>query len=292
MFEKVNPHHPDKIADRIAGAVVDLAYKKQKKPHIAVEVMIGHSVCFVIIETDVSISKSEVRDVVLRISPEYVKVKTKIVAQDMSLALNQTEGARCGDSGIFAGCLTTLEQKNLTDIAGKIYKKTYSDGKYLIDEHQEYFGEMTICQSNLNVVPHNVNLSNYMVLFNPLGNWTGGVNTDTGCTNRKLGSDMGSAALGGGLHGKDLSKADISLNIMCYLLAKKVRVTVYSKCSIADESVKFWCADKNMNKYLYKYRKMKFSDVIKIAQYYIKSIGGFEKFAEWGFIRPEYKINN
>ena len=24
MFEKVNPSHPDKIADRIAGAVVDL----------------------------------------------------------------------------------------------------------------------------------------------------------------------------------------------------------------------------------------------------------------------------
>ena len=25
-FEKVNPAHPDKIADRIAGAIVDLAY--------------------------------------------------------------------------------------------------------------------------------------------------------------------------------------------------------------------------------------------------------------------------
>lgn len=25
MFEKVNPAHPDKIADRIAGALVDLA---------------------------------------------------------------------------------------------------------------------------------------------------------------------------------------------------------------------------------------------------------------------------
>ena len=25
MFEKVNPAHPDKIADRIAGAIVDLA---------------------------------------------------------------------------------------------------------------------------------------------------------------------------------------------------------------------------------------------------------------------------
>jgi len=28
MYEKVNPSHPDKIADRIAGALVDLAYKK------------------------------------------------------------------------------------------------------------------------------------------------------------------------------------------------------------------------------------------------------------------------
>ena len=26
MFEKVNPQHPDKVADRIAGAIVDLCY--------------------------------------------------------------------------------------------------------------------------------------------------------------------------------------------------------------------------------------------------------------------------
>lgn len=25
MFEKVNPSHPDKVADRIAGAIVDIA---------------------------------------------------------------------------------------------------------------------------------------------------------------------------------------------------------------------------------------------------------------------------
>ena len=30
MREKVNPSYPDKIADRIAGALVDLAYKKTK----------------------------------------------------------------------------------------------------------------------------------------------------------------------------------------------------------------------------------------------------------------------
>ena len=30
MIEKVNPKHPDKIADRIAGAIVDLGYKLQE----------------------------------------------------------------------------------------------------------------------------------------------------------------------------------------------------------------------------------------------------------------------
>ena len=31
MFEKVNPMHPDKVADRIAGALVDIAYKNSLK---------------------------------------------------------------------------------------------------------------------------------------------------------------------------------------------------------------------------------------------------------------------
>lgn len=41
MIEKVNPSHPDKVADRIAGAIVDLAYKIQDNPKIAVEVLIS-----------------------------------------------------------------------------------------------------------------------------------------------------------------------------------------------------------------------------------------------------------
>ena len=50
MFEKVNPSHPDKIADRIAGAIVDLAYSKDENPKIAVEVLLGHGLVNVIIE--------------------------------------------------------------------------------------------------------------------------------------------------------------------------------------------------------------------------------------------------
>ena len=60
MFEKVNPAHPDKVADRIAGAIVDLAYKLQENPKIAVEVLIGHGVCHTIIETTAPIDKGDI----------------------------------------------------------------------------------------------------------------------------------------------------------------------------------------------------------------------------------------
>ena len=43
MFEKVNPLHPDKVADRIAGALVDYAYTQEENPKIAVCVYLENS---------------------------------------------------------------------------------------------------------------------------------------------------------------------------------------------------------------------------------------------------------
>ena len=57
-FEKVNPCHPDKVADRIAGAIVDLAYSKNNNPKVAVEVLIGHGVVTIITETSELIAQS------------------------------------------------------------------------------------------------------------------------------------------------------------------------------------------------------------------------------------------
>ena len=42
VIEKVNPMHPDKIADRIAGAIVDMAYSKAKNPKVAKAINTGH----------------------------------------------------------------------------------------------------------------------------------------------------------------------------------------------------------------------------------------------------------
>lgn len=53
MIEKVNCEHIDKVADRIGGAMLDLAYQKQETPKVALEIMIGHGKCFIIAETSV-----------------------------------------------------------------------------------------------------------------------------------------------------------------------------------------------------------------------------------------------
>ena len=47
------------MADRIAGAIVDLAYKKDNNPKIAVEVLIGHGYCHIIAESSVNIDENE-----------------------------------------------------------------------------------------------------------------------------------------------------------------------------------------------------------------------------------------
>ena len=88
MFEKVNPQHPDKVADRIAGAVVDLAYTKADNPKIAVEVLLGHGECTVMIEASVMIGDTEVEDIVHRIAGNSILVHTKLTSQDIHLANN------------------------------------------------------------------------------------------------------------------------------------------------------------------------------------------------------------
>jgi S-adenosylmethionine synthetase len=105
-------------------------------------------------------------------------------------------------------------------------------------------------------------------VVNPLGEWTGGINVDTGATNRKLGSDMGDAVTGGGLHGKDLSKADVSVNIYAHLKAQETGEIVMLNCAIGDEMID----------------GKPYSEIVEIAREYIRQKGGFEKLAEWGLI--------
>lgn len=258
MYEKVNPSHPDKIADRIAGALVDLAYKAERTPRIAVEVLIGHGTCHIVCETSVHLKKSDVRAAVARIAGKLA-IDYLEVPQDIHLSNNQAGKFRCGDNGIFKGMPLTEEQKELSRIARDIYEAYPFDGKYILDKER-----LIICQSNCD--SEDLRRIFKKAEVNPIGDWSGGTNVDTGATNRKLGSDMGDSVTGGGLHGKDLSKADVSVNIYAFLKAQKTKKPVELSCAIGDEFID----------------GKPYGEVVCIAKEFISKLGGFEKFAEWG----------
>ena len=260
MIEKVNPCHPDKVADRIAGALVDLAYKREENPRIAVEVLLGHGVANLIIESSVTFTQTEVEAVIFRITGQKnLKVQLVMVQQDPILASNQDGEVRCGDNGIFKGVPLTDEEKQLSKIAHDIYERYPSDGKYVLGN-----GKLIICQSNAKT--EDLKKLYPTAVINPLGDWTGGTDVDAGATNRKLGSDMAQSVSGGGVQGKDLSKADVSVNIYAFLKAQETGKPVELFCAIGDEFVD----------------GRPYSQIVEIARNYVTNLGGFEKFAEWG----------
>jgi S-adenosylmethionine synthetase len=260
MFEKVNPAHPDKVADRIAGALVDLAYEKEDNPKIAVEVLVGHGKCHIIAETSTQLNVTEVNSIIERIAGN-VDIDYVEVPQDIHLAENQKGTIRCGDNGIFKGVPLTKEQKELSKIAHSIYAKYGTDGKYILNGDR-----LIICQSNANKAE--IQNEYQEAEINPIGDWTGGTDVDTGANNRKLGSDMADSVTGGGLHGKDLSKADVSVNIYAWLKAQEIEGPVELCCAIGDEIID----------------GRPYAEIVEIAREYINDLGGFEKFAEWGLV--------
>lgn len=241
---------------------MDLAYKKEENPKIAVEVLIGHGTCHIIAETSVKLHDGDIDAIVKRIAgnidTDYVEVP-----QDKHLAENQSKEIRCGDNGIFKGVPLTPEEKQISIEARSIYNKYPSDGKYILTDNK-----FIICQSNAKNEELEELYKGFVdeIIINPLGEWTGGTDVDTGATNRKLGSDMAQSVTGGGLHGKDLSKADVSVNIYAFLKAQETGKVVELCCAIGDDTID----------------GKPYEEIVEIARNYINKIGGFEKFAEWG----------
>ncbi len=59
------------------------------------------------------------------------------------------------------------------------------------------------------------------------------------------------------------------MNIYAFLKAQETGKTVELSCAIGDEYVD----------------GRPYSEIVEIARKYIQSVGGFEKFAEWGLVR-------
>ena len=305
MFEKVSPRHIDKVADRIAGALVDIAYLNSSKsmpetyPKVAIEVLIGHNRCLIIAESSYKFTDLEAKLVVEKIAGKQFETELVLVPQNPHLADNQRDKIRCGDNGIFRGVRLSEEERTLSRLAKHIYNDVIkSDGKYLISGD-----ELTLCQSDISkdeLLQDTLKFLSdydYNITINPLGDWDNNLDNDTGVTGRKLGSDLGRAATGGCIHGKDLSKADVSVNIFLHLLLNKYN-TLYSfanpylraklkelspkistmnsietTCNIGDETITIEGVE------------IIFGDIVDVVYDYIDiCVGGFEKLAEWGLV--------
>jgi S-adenosylmethionine synthetase len=275
MLEKVNKYHPDKVADRIAGAIVDYAYSLDDNPKIAVETLVGHGRATVIAETSVVLRDETVKDIVQRfVDIDPWDIDFIQVPQDVHLADNQRDVTRSGDNGVFAA-KWNADYEKATTLAVTLGEQFPHDGKYLFDFAS---GAATICQSNASVatIEDSSLLASFKTLtINPLGYWKGGTDTDTGCTNRKLGSDQ-PWCNPNGLHGKDLSKADVSVSIYINDLSRKLGgAFVKAHCSIGDCGV---VVDVEGSETV----NVPFEDIVAFARDYIRNLGGFEKFAEYG----------
>jgi len=258
MIEKVNSGHPGKLADRSADAIVDLTYAMEPDPKIAVEILIGHGSCNVIIESSAKNDLSPITKIICYIGGD-VNANIQQIPQDTHLSQNQREGLCRGDNGIFKGVPLTQEQKQLSEIAHQVYEEYPTDGKYILNGDQP-----TICQSNAPTEALHAEYPNAEI--NPPRDWTGGTEIDTGATNLQCGSEMADSISGGGLHGKDLSKADISVNIHAYLKAQRTGQPKQLCCAIYDSEID----------------GVPHTEIVTESKDYVHPIGGFEELAEGG----------
>ena len=87
---------------------------------------------------------------------------------------------------------------------------------------------------------------------------------------------MAQSVTGGGLHGKDLSKADVSINIYVFQLAQEKQKTVSAMCAIGDNFIDIHVDGEDT------IARVPYYEIVNYAKEYIDKVGGFEKFAEWG----------
>ncbi len=259
MIEKVNPSHPDKLADRIAGAIVDLAYSDAPNPRITADVVLDRGQCRVMIDATVRFKTAQISAVIRRIAGDVVPdVHFARWNRRLSLDASSETAPLCPGSGIYTSAPLTAEQKRLSRTARKFYADHPDAGAYLLQGER-----LTIC--------HGGELEALRMEYPhaevwPLENWNGSTSSAAGATNRRLQSDLADSVGSGGLHGRDLSNPDVSLSIYAFLLAQQTGRPVQLICAAGDSTV---CGTP-------------YASILQEAGEYIRFLGGFEKLAEWG----------
>lgn len=258
MILKVTPSTVNKLADRIAGAVVDLAYTKKEDSWTVCDVLLDKRFCFVSLETEVEIMDHEIERIV------------RTLSENSSLPLHITRRSPCFSSeevstkciGMRSFCAAPLspEQSSLAGLAEMVFYRNGSAGRY-VNRDSKIFAYMKSDNSFADDLYARLEGKVNFVLLE--------LKDSAGASNRELASDLGSCYLGGGVCGKCTAHPDVAVAIYAFLKASAEHRPVAVHCSFMDDEVD----------------GRPYQEIVAMAKSYIVEVGGFERLAEWGLIR-------
>lgn len=255
MVTKVSPNYVGKVADRIAGAIVDHAYELKKNPKIRVDVTINDSFCLIVVYSSCHIGESVVKEIVKRISGiENVKY-------DFTLIDGYNKDFSCSENVSVKARIEGDNDRRVVSVCNDIFNHT--DDQVCCEFEYPNMTIRTSKKIDLDKVDFCVNHNDISMKvvsddFNPKSSMS---NTSTV-------SDMGMIVTY--LHGRDVFNPHVSLAIYAYLLAEKKGGEVCISCKKGDTIV----------------NGVKYTSIVNKVKKYINGVGGFEKLAEWGMYRP------
>lgn len=255
MFTKVSPNHLNKCMDRIAGAIVDQAYLLKKSPRVSVKASCDDKLhCKVHVSSNFYLDTSVVEGIVKRIMGENA------VLEYVHTLVDNYAGVACNKDCQVVVAYPKDAHRRAVSICNDIYESTgrittccfdYPVANVLTDE--------LISDKD---VKFTVNHNDIKIYYN---------NTTRvyGESNNEICSDIGNDGTTA-LHGKDLFNPEVTLAIYGCLKVESKGGEIQFSCHEGDISI----------------GKMKYSLIVKRVKDYINNLGGFEKFAEWGYLRP------
>lgn len=257
MFRKVNASHPNKVADRIAGAIVDLAYSKKKNPRIIVDVELTKDLCKVNVSTDVDLDGDfDIKTIVEKIIG---------VGFNYECNISKIDGLRkmvCTNHGTFEGHLVNNEERRCVSILRSFYD-LHNPGECVLDNNI----------ANLKLSGIDADASSIKDAFKISEK----CNIDTNFTfdgvarsNMEIYSDLGIDNSKVFLHGRDLSDPNVTLSIYNWIRTNYDASENVSICKEGDDRI----------------GNVPYMTIVNKVREYIARIGGFEGLGEWGLIRP------
>jgi S-adenosylmethionine synthetase len=260
--ECVTPKHPDKMADQISDAILDLCLQYDDSSRVAIEVLGGHGEVYICGEltTGALIPDKAIAKIVERIvGYEPKKLIINIVKQSPEITQGVDTGG-AGDQGIMKGyaCddneeMIPQEMYLARSLCKFLFEKYPYDGKTQITLAD---GKIETLVASFQNVPKkeleasvlewltNESPTGHTQPFNlhcnPAGDWSqGGFDADTGLTGRKLMVDNYGPQLsigGGAFSGKDATKVDRSAAYM----ARKIAVDLLKKHDALEQASGIW----------------------------------------------------